>query len=276
MNNINLNEFWIDCCENPSLYEVSNFGKIKSKKRKKPLNPYLNDDGYLVIMIKDSNNKRVKKRVHRLVYYSFHPHAQKNHDIHHIDKNKTNNEISNLQDLSKEAHAKIEQNLIKYGLATQRGKNHSAFKSTIAGFCSLTGELKYVFNGHAEIKASEFCDSYVYKATKTGKKYSKHYNLIFKKIYDDSNLKIGNIYEIEFQNNQDRIIAIDMESQKVTHIFIGSKEINESNFSSRPVYDITNGKIKTHKNHTFIRVFDNQLIEIGKPYDPNKKINPNI
>jgi hypothetical protein len=202
MSNFNLSEFWIDLHENPLLYEVSNFGQIRNKKRKKILKPHLHN-GYLVVLIKDLNNKKIKRKVHRLVYYSFYPHANKKNDVHHIDKNKTNNEISNLQDLPHDLHAKMEKNLLVYGIATRRGKKHSSFKYTIAGFCCFTGELKYIFNGCAEVKAAGLNDSYVYYAVGTKSGYSKRYNLIFKKILNDSDLVIGNIYEMtpQIKNN---------------------------------------------------------------------------
>lgn len=86
------------------LYQVSNFGRIKSLKRRskfhnleeriKSLNP--NRNGYLqVSLCKDGKKKPYM--VHRLVAKHFLEDFDKNLDVNHKDCNKQNNLVTNLE-----------------------------------------------------------------------------------------------------------------------------------------------------------------------------------
>jgi len=69
-----------------------------------------------------------------------------------------------------------------------------------------------------------------------------------------------------------RIIAIDVLTKKITHIFFGEKEIKlNSNFSHRRVYDIVNGKGTSHKGFFFERIANDLNIKIGDIYDSSKE-----
>ena len=260
-------EFWVNLIVSPDRYEISNFGNLRNKITQRNIRSCITKRGYQQVSIVIGGNKRKALKVHRLVYYSFYPNTDISHDIHHIDENKSNNKLNNLMALSKSAHAKLEQKLVKAGFNKKTGKEHPSFKGTIAGFCSVTGELKYIFNGHNEIKNSGLCDGYVYKSVRTNKKYSKYQNLIFKKFIDDTDLKIGKIYNILNNDSKDRIIAIDLISKTISDILIGTQEIKNKGFSPSSVYRITQGKLKTHKNHTFLRISDREKVEIGQHYE---------
>lgn len=74
-------------------YMVSNIGNIYSKKSKKILKPYLTRKGYLRIML--SNKKRYV--IHRLVAEAFIPNIKNKPQVNHIDGNKLNNCVDNLE-----------------------------------------------------------------------------------------------------------------------------------------------------------------------------------
>lgn len=80
------------------LYEVSNYGKVKSLKRKKEriLKPSISRNNYYtVILCKDS--KFYPRLVHRLVAESFLPNPQDKPIIDHLDGNSLNNCVDNLK-----------------------------------------------------------------------------------------------------------------------------------------------------------------------------------
>lgn len=84
----------IDGYEN--LYEVSNLGRIKSLYSNKILKPVIESSGYnQVTLVK--NKQKKKYYIHRLVCLHFleNPHNFK--EINHIDGNKSNNCIINLE-----------------------------------------------------------------------------------------------------------------------------------------------------------------------------------
>ena len=79
-------------------YQVSNFGRVKSLKngKEKILRPRVNGKGYLdVILCKD--RKRKHMTVHRLVANAFLQNPDNLPVINHIDENKQNNFVSNLE-----------------------------------------------------------------------------------------------------------------------------------------------------------------------------------
>ena len=105
-------EIWKDIEGYEGLYQVSNFGKIKSlpkfinnnsksKKigyysKEKILKPFYNPKGYLLIKL-FKNNKNYTKKIHRLVAQAFVPNLNNLPQVNHKDGNKQNNKVNNLE-----------------------------------------------------------------------------------------------------------------------------------------------------------------------------------
>ena len=105
-------EIWKDVVGYEGYYQVSNFGNIRSvdrviysdklhigTKRKldgKMLKPYVNAHGYLALTL-TKNGKEKSLRVHRLVAEAFIKNPNNYDQINHIDGNKTNNKVENLE-----------------------------------------------------------------------------------------------------------------------------------------------------------------------------------
>lgn len=106
------NEEWrnvvLDTDDDTSGYMVSNLGRVKSliKYNAIILKQTPNEHGYLMVDI-----HRKTCRVHRLVALAFIPNDDKTKDtVDHIDGNKTNNNVANLQWLSRIDNIKKEWN----------------------------------------------------------------------------------------------------------------------------------------------------------------------
>lgn len=87
-------EEWKTIDINPN-YEVSNFGRVRNKKGhiiKLQVGTY----GYLQVNL-DFNGKNKTKKVHRLVAKAFIPNIENKPQVNHIDGNKKNNHINNLE-----------------------------------------------------------------------------------------------------------------------------------------------------------------------------------
>lgn len=83
----------IDGFEN---YEVSNLGKVRNIKSGRTLKPHLNHNGYL----KHSLYKHDKQKelfLHRIIAIAFIDNPGKKPQVNHIDENKLNNDLSNLE-----------------------------------------------------------------------------------------------------------------------------------------------------------------------------------
>ena len=87
-------------------YLVSNKGNIINTHYKgalyynpKPLTPCKNRQGYLIVTLTNSE-RQITKRVHRLVAEAFIPNPNNLETVNHIDHNKLNNTIENLEWMS--------------------------------------------------------------------------------------------------------------------------------------------------------------------------------
>lgn len=102
-----LNEEWRDIPGYEGLYQVSDTGKIKSvirrgsfvAGRKKRLSRHVTGYQYVSLTARDGSEK--KHYIQRLVMMSFEPIDSAEHlDVNHVDGNKLNNSIGNLEWLS--------------------------------------------------------------------------------------------------------------------------------------------------------------------------------
>ena len=140
-------EEWRPIAGYEGLYEVSNLGRVKSKKRvdinrlgvkrilkEKILKPCKEKNGYLRVNLW-VNGKNKHYTVHRLVANAFIPNPDKLPQINHKDEDKTNNNISNLEWCTPEYN-------INYGNRTKkvsdlqkndRGKSYIIDQYTIDG-----------------------------------------------------------------------------------------------------------------------------------------------
>lgn len=79
-------------------YEVSNFGRINNIRRKRELNPGIDgSNGYKTVNLYDETGRIHKKYMHRLVAEAFIPNPENKRTVNHIDCDKTNNRIDNLE-----------------------------------------------------------------------------------------------------------------------------------------------------------------------------------
>lgn len=76
-------------------YKVSSFGNIINGFSK-PIKPFINKGGYLEVSIY-YNKKRYPTKMHRIIAFAFIPNPNNLKEINHIDGDKTNNNINNLE-----------------------------------------------------------------------------------------------------------------------------------------------------------------------------------
>ena len=97
-------EIWKDIVGYEGLYKVSNYGRVKALERNRKYRTYpsiilkLRKDthGYLQAFLY-KNNVRKAYLVHRLVAQAFLKNGNIGQEINHIDEDKTNNKLTNLE-----------------------------------------------------------------------------------------------------------------------------------------------------------------------------------
>ena len=87
---------WKDVKGYEGLYQVSDDGRVMNVKRDVLLSPVSDKRGYKVINL-SKNNKCKKFPVHRLVAQAFIPNTEGKATVNHIDEDKINNNVCNLE-----------------------------------------------------------------------------------------------------------------------------------------------------------------------------------
>ena len=104
-----MKEIWKDIEEFEGYYQISNLGQVKSMDRdviysngvirhyeERIRTPVTDKNGYLMVTLNKSS-KSYPKRVHQLVARAFIPNPDNLPSINHIDEDKTNNRVDNLE-----------------------------------------------------------------------------------------------------------------------------------------------------------------------------------
>lgn len=104
-------EVWKDIEGYKERYQISNYGRVYSKKHKKTM-VGRDNKGYSIINLrKDGKTKTVS--IHRLVADAFIENKHCKREVNHIDENKKNNNVSNLEWVTPKEN-------INHGTLTQR------------------------------------------------------------------------------------------------------------------------------------------------------------
>ena len=139
-----MEEIWRDIEGYEGLYQVSNFGRVKTFKwgNKKIMRMGTTNFGYHSVQItKDGIGKHFP--VHRLVALNFIPNPENKRCVNHIDGNKTNNKLENLEWCT---YSENNKHAYKLGLRVTTG-NEGRPKKKVK--CVETGEIMESINSAA-------------------------------------------------------------------------------------------------------------------------------
>lgn len=128
-------EQWKNIKETNGIYQVSNEGRVKRVGKYRNqfiewesehiLKPAIHDRGYLFVQL-SINNKIYRRYVHRLVAEAFIPNLENKPTVNHIDGNKLNNDVSNL-----EWATYLENNIHAYNVLGKNNKNKKGSKPVL-------------------------------------------------------------------------------------------------------------------------------------------------
>lgn len=122
-----MTEIWKDIVGYEGLYQVSNLGRVKSLPRfdrkgrfhsEKIKSQVNNGNGYMIVNLKH-NGKQQMRTVHRLVAEHFISNDLELPEVNHIDGNKSNNIVTNLEWCTRSENVK---HAVDNGLHTEFGQ----------------------------------------------------------------------------------------------------------------------------------------------------------
>jgi len=183
------NEIWKNIDGYKNRYKVSNFGRVYSLLTSKLLTLFLNMSGYKSAQIFDIKGKQKAFTVHRLVAQNFIGNIPKNKVVDHIDRNRLNNNVTNLRIVT------IRKNC----------KNREFLSHDIIQQFDLDGQLLHEYNKMSDIikKYNKMKPNSIYSCLSGRVKTSYNYAWKFKNrnnetIIDNNFVNIGIIGEHDF------------------------------------------------------------------------------
>lgn len=96
-----MKEIWKPIKEWEGIYEVSNLGRIKTLKRKgqrEQINKHaVNNSGYYIVVLSEKSRGKKYASLHRIVAETFIPNPENKPCVNHINRNKLDNRVVNLE-----------------------------------------------------------------------------------------------------------------------------------------------------------------------------------
>lgn len=133
-------EIWKDIIGYEGLYQVSNYGRIKTvardivRRNGEPLHikeiirkAVVKSDGYVEVHLR-KNGKGLSIKVHRLVAEAFIPNPYNLPQVNHIDEDKTNNNVSNLEWCTRDYNMHYGTGIDRAALKRKNGKKSKSVK----------------------------------------------------------------------------------------------------------------------------------------------------
>lgn len=158
-------------------YDISNYGGILINRKNKFIRKWSFDkDGYLVTPL-SINNHEYRCFAHRLVAKAFIPNPENKPEVNHIDGNKQNNDVSNLEWVTRKENI---EHALRTGLSNPRGENNGYSKYTekqIREACELMENPKNNPRYVALITGISRTSLYYIRIGKEWTHISKDYNL---------------------------------------------------------------------------------------------------
>ena len=89
-------EIWKPIKDFENIYEISNLGRIRNIQTNTFKKTYISEYGYVNVSLY-KNKKHYNKRLSRLLAEAFIPNIDNKPTVDHIDRNRLNNDLSNLR-----------------------------------------------------------------------------------------------------------------------------------------------------------------------------------
>lgn len=141
-----MNEIWADINGFNGFYQISNMGRVRSPHGIRAISQ--TKDGYYKVRLLHAG-KDITARIHRLVAEAFIPRILGKDTVNHIDGNKANNNVNNLEWANR--HEQLD-HAYKLGLkVAQKGDKNCNAKLTAEQVRSIRAEYKPYTKGQSTV-----------------------------------------------------------------------------------------------------------------------------
>lgn len=259
-----MDEVWKDSFTYPEYFSVSTFGRIKRKPysylklnysklgkvflhntivKEVILKPIIKRTGYLTVKT-SIEGEIINFNVHKEVAYTFlgEP-LSDDYVVDHIDRDRTNNFITNLRWVSKEENKRNTEYI------RLKGKSAARFSGKVEAYSLKTGELVAELYGNHDMKIKGF-DYRLVSAVLCGKRKS-HNGCYFIKTSEGVSAAENQIEN--FSKTTFRPIDFLDEYGNIVFTLYNYDELLEKGFIPLNVSNVLKGKAKTHKGY-FIKL----------------------
>ena len=251
-------EVWRDAVGFEGLYQVSNMGRVKSlnstghKNVHRIMTPSPNKNGYVQVhLTKDGN--RFQRNIHRLVYEAFvgnlpdyNPYEKRGCEIleiNHIDENKSNNCVWNLELVTHTEN-------VNHGTSKERSRKKliNGKKSKKIYQYSINGDLIRIWESESECKRNGYENTLVSMCC-TGRLLShrgyiwsfnilqkEYLDYIIEKILNPNSDKRKEVYQYTNDGN-------------LIRVWTSTAECGRNGFCPKAISACCIGKRKTHKGY---------------------------
>ena len=165
-------EIWKDINGYEEIYQVSNYGNVRSKthvrvngknknyicvSKGKLLRPGKDSSGYMIVVL-SKNGKTKSYRVHRLVANAFIYNDNNYRCVNHKDENKTNNRVNNLEWCTHKYNNNYGTKPKKISKANSKSVNqYDKEGNFIKKWYSMTEAGRYLKKERADVNISKCC-----------------------------------------------------------------------------------------------------------------------
>lgn len=164
-----MEELWKDIDGYCGKYQVSNFGRVR-RVGKRILKPQERSHGYLSVWLYDGHNNAKQVSVHRLVAQAFLSNPNAFPEVNHIDENKQNNNVNNLEWCSHKENSSHGSRGKRIGERNRNGK-----KSRPIAQYTLNGELVRIYPSLAEASRNGYASGNISKCANGHPNYTHAY-----------------------------------------------------------------------------------------------------
>ena len=154
-------------------------GKIYDKKLKKFIEGYNHDCGYIQVSLQNDKGEWKTMKFHRVILESYRGEGIPiGYDVNHIDENKMNNSIKNLNLLTRKENINFGTRNERASKAIAKANKNNQMKSKQVGAFNKQGDLVYIFPSTREAQRQGFNSGAVVACCKN--KYNREGNNIYK------------------------------------------------------------------------------------------------